>query len=275
MLRLRTLIPLALTAIALSFDSAWSRGGSDVIDQALERAFPGCAIERVVCRLGDPETEPLLMRLSSDLVPLLIATCDEKLEEQQAPKWDPRPCVTVVACSGGYPGDYKKGVPICGLDRVKSGPDLQVFHAGTAKKGGDVVTGALDPADHTDLGPKRTVLSPDPGKVRVRWFAINPRPPGVPDDVMNAMVRERFASFDADHHLTDQTKHPAMHKTASLDVICLLQGEVDLILDKARTRVKPGQIVIQRGTSHGWEAIGGPALLLAVLIDRPLVSGEH
>ena len=55
MLRLRTLIPLALTAIALSFDSAWSRGGSDVIDQALERAFPGCAIERVVCRLGDPE----------------------------------------------------------------------------------------------------------------------------------------------------------------------------------------------------------------------------
>lgn len=55
MLRLRTLIPLALTAIALSFDSAWSRGGSDVIDQALERAFPGCSIERVVCRLGDTE----------------------------------------------------------------------------------------------------------------------------------------------------------------------------------------------------------------------------
>lgn len=55
MLRLRTLIPLALTAMALSFDSAWSRGGSEVIDQALERAFPGCTIERVVCRLGDPE----------------------------------------------------------------------------------------------------------------------------------------------------------------------------------------------------------------------------
>ena len=152
----------------------------------------------------------------------------------------------------------------------------QVLQAGAGQRVDiGVVTGALDPADHTDLGPKRTVLSPDPGKVRVRWFAINPRPPGVPDDVMNAMVRERFASFDADHHLTDQTKHPAMHKTASLDVICLLQGEVDLILDKVRTRVKPGQIVIQRGTSHGWEAIGGPALLLAVLIDRPLVSGGH
>ena len=48
-----------------------------------------------------------------------------------------------------------------------------------------------------------------------------------------------------------------------------------LELDKVRTRVKPGQIVIQRGTSHGWEAIGGPALLLAVLIDRPLKGASH
>ena len=139
----------------------------------------------------------------------------------------------------------------------------------------DAASGPLDPADHSDLGPKRPVLSPDPGKVRVRWFVINPRPPGVPDAQFNAAVRERFAAFDAEHHLTDQSKHLAMHKTASLDVICLLQGEVDLILDKARTRVKPGQIVIQRGTSHGWEAIGGPALLLAVLIDRPLTTGAH
>ncbi len=66
-----------------------------------------------------------------------------------------------------------------------------------------------------------------------------------------------------------------MHKTATLDVICLLQGEVDLILDKSVTRIKPGQIVIQRGTSHAWEAHGGPAKLLAVLIDRPLASGSH
>jgi hypothetical protein len=139
----------------------------------------------------------------------------------------------------------------------------------------DVVSGPIDPADHSDLGPTRTVLSPDPGKVRVRWFVINPRPPGVPAEQLNAMVRQRFAAFDAEHHITDQSKHPAMHKTASLDVICLLQGEVDLILDKSRTRIKPGQIVIQRGTSHGWEAIGGPALLLAVLIDRPLPGGAH
>jgi hypothetical protein len=109
----------------------------------------------------------------------------------------------------------------------------------------------------------------------VRWFVIPPRPEGVPVEVMNQMTRERFRAFDAEDHLTDQSKHPAMHKTSSIDVICLLQGEVDLILDTGRTRIKPGQIVIQRGTSHGWEAHGGPALLLAVLIDRPLTGGSH
>lgn len=92
------------------------------------------------CRLGDPETQPLLLRLRSDLVPLLLATADGKLAEQDAPVWDPRVAVCVVACSGGYPGEFKKGLPIFGLDRVVCGDDLQVFHAGTTKKGGDLVT---------------------------------------------------------------------------------------------------------------------------------------
>ncbi len=139
----------------------------------------------------------------------------------------------------------------------------------------DKASGPLDPKIQGDMGPERCVLSPASGNVKVRWFVINPRPPGVPDEALNAAARERFRSFDAEDHLTDQSKHPAMHKTSSLDVICLLQGEVDLILDKSRTRIKPGQIVIQRGTSHGWEAHGGPALLLAVLIDRPLAGGTH
>jgi hypothetical protein len=139
----------------------------------------------------------------------------------------------------------------------------------------DTLSGPLDPRSHSDLGPTRPVLSPDPGKVKVRWFVINPRPPGVPAETLNAVARERFRSFDAEDHLTDQSKHPAMHKTETLDVICLLKGEVDLILDKSVTRIKPGQIVIQRGASHAWEAHGGPALLLAVLIDRPLAGGAH
>ena len=92
------------------------------------------------CRLGDPETQPLLMRLQSDLVPLLLATAEGKLETMEPPVWDSRVAVCVVACSAGYPGAYDKGVPIFGLDRVPVGPDLQIFHAGTAQKGGDVLT---------------------------------------------------------------------------------------------------------------------------------------
>ncbi len=139
----------------------------------------------------------------------------------------------------------------------------------------DKASGPLDPQQHADLGPERCVLSPASGNVKVRWFVIPPRPPGVPSEALNAAARARFASFDAEDHLTDQSKTPGMHRTETLDVICLLHGEVDLILDTSRTRIKPGQIVIQRGTSHGWEAIGAPALLLAVLIDRPLASGGH
>ncbi len=91
-------------------------------------------------RLGDPETQPLLMRLQSDLVPLLMHTVEGKLEELEAPEWDQRPAVCVVACSEGYPGDYPKGLPIHGLEKITCGPDLQVFHAGTAQKGEDLVT---------------------------------------------------------------------------------------------------------------------------------------
>jgi quercetin dioxygenase-like cupin family protein len=85
-------------------------------------------------------------------------------------------------------------------------------------------------------------------------------------------VRERFIAFGAGDHLRDQNRHPAMHQTETLDVICLIQGEASLVLDKVETRLKPGNIVIQRGTSHGWTAHGGPALFLAVLIDRPLAK---
>lgn len=92
------------------------------------------------CRLGDPETQPLLMRLSSDLVPLLQHAANGTLHELEAPEWDPRPAVCVVAASAGYPGEYRKGLPIHGLDAVTTGASLQVFHSGTARRGGDIVT---------------------------------------------------------------------------------------------------------------------------------------
>ena len=116
------------------------------------------------------------------------------------------------------------------------------------------------------------MLGPRPGNVQVRWFVVSPLPEDVPKAELDASTRARFANFGGEHHIIDQTLHPAMHETHSIDIICLLQGDVSLILEGARTRVKPGQVVIQRGTNHAWEAHGGPALLLAVLIDRSLAG---
>jgi phosphoribosylamine---glycine ligase len=93
-------------------------------------------------RFGDPEVQPLMMRLKSDLVKLILATIDEKLDELPDPaiEWDPRPAVCVVAASGGYPGRYELGYPIQGLEEASALKDVMVFHAGTQKKDGQIVT---------------------------------------------------------------------------------------------------------------------------------------
>ncbi len=92
-------------------------------------------------RLGDPECQPLLMRLDSDLVDLLEATIDSRLDEIAPPKWDPRPSVSVVMASEGYPGNYEKGRPIRGLEEAAAIPDVKVFHSGTTiDANGNVVT---------------------------------------------------------------------------------------------------------------------------------------
>ena len=91
-------------------------------------------------RFGDPECQPLLMRLKSDLVDLLEATVDGRLDEIAPPEWDPRPAVCVVMASEGYPGKYERGQPIRGLDEAAKVPDVKVFHAGTAISDGQVVT---------------------------------------------------------------------------------------------------------------------------------------
>ncbi len=90
-------------------------------------------------RMGDPETQPLLVRLESDIVPLLEAVIDGTLDEQEL-RWDERAAVCVVMASGGYPGKYEKGKVISGLDEAAKEPDTMVFHAGTAEKDGNIVT---------------------------------------------------------------------------------------------------------------------------------------
>ncbi len=90
-------------------------------------------------RFGDPETQPILMRLKSDLLEVLLAVCDGTLDEVTL-KWDPRPAVCVVMASGGYPGDYKKGLRISGLNEAKRLKDVVVFHAGTKQENGEIIT---------------------------------------------------------------------------------------------------------------------------------------
>jgi len=90
-------------------------------------------------RFGDPETQPILMRLRSDLLEVFLAVCDERLDEVTL-QWDPRPSVCVVMASGGYPGDYDKGKKITGLEDAEQLGDVVVFHAGTKSQNGEVVT---------------------------------------------------------------------------------------------------------------------------------------
>ncbi len=91
-------------------------------------------------RFGDPECQPLLMRLQSDIVDLIEATIDGKLDEIKPPVWDERPSVCVVMASEGYPGDYETGRPIRGLEEAAAVPDVKVFHSGTTLVDGQVVT---------------------------------------------------------------------------------------------------------------------------------------
>ncbi len=90
-------------------------------------------------RFGDPETQPALMRMKGDIVPILEACIDGNLSDRRI-EWDHRPAVCVVMASGGYPGDYEKGKVIKGLNEVSTMKDVFVFHAGTALKDGEVVT---------------------------------------------------------------------------------------------------------------------------------------
>ncbi|MGD9979794.1 MAG: cupin domain-containing protein [Hyphomonadaceae bacterium] len=165
-------------------------------------------------------------------------------------------------------GDDEHGRSIIIVDGPPAGGIGDPNLGGLAEIWHESVTGAIDPTDARDRGEATSILSPAPGKVKVRWFMIQPPPEGMPAEALAAAARQRFADFGAAHEMRDQTRHPAMHQTQTLDIICLISGDASLVLDNVETRIKPGQIVIQRGTSHAWTAHGGPALFLAVLIDR-------
>ena len=120
-------------------------------------------------RFGDPETQVLLPRLRDDLLPLLEAAADGRLDAVAAPEFDPRPAVCVILASGGYPETYPIDLPIAGLDET-SAAGVQVFHAGTrlAADGFSVVT-----AGGRVLGV--TALGHDLADARARAYAAAER----------------------------------------------------------------------------------------------------
>lgn len=89
------------------------------------------------CRFGDPETQPIMMRLQSDLVELCLAGCEGTLDSKTS-DWDPRPALGIVIAAGGYPGDYRTGDTIVGLPEAEAA-DGKVFHAGTRMNGASQV----------------------------------------------------------------------------------------------------------------------------------------
>jgi phosphoribosylamine--glycine ligase len=89
-------------------------------------------------RFGDPECQVLMPRLMSDLVPALVASCDGMLRNFDL-RWYPEAALTVVMAAKGYPGDYKRGTPIEGLEDAAQVEGVEIFHAGTRAEGGRIL----------------------------------------------------------------------------------------------------------------------------------------
>jgi phosphoribosylamine--glycine ligase len=103
-------------------------------------------------RFGDPETQPVMARLDTDLIEIIEAILDGRLSALDI-KWKPESAVCIVVASGGYPGAYVKGKKITGLDRAAGLPGVLVFHSGTAMMNGDIVTDGGRVLGVTGLGP--------------------------------------------------------------------------------------------------------------------------
>ena len=112
-------------------------------------------------------------------------------------------------------------------------------------------------------------LCPPQGAIKVRWFTVPVENTDASAEEKEAAAAFGFEAVGAAHCRVDTRLHPAMHKTSSVDYIILISGEVNLLVDAGEARaLKPGDVVVQRGTNHAWVNTGSePALLVAVLAD--------
>ena len=114
-------------------DGLWRHGSEykGVLYAGLMITPNGPKVLEFNCRFGDPETQPLMMRLKSDIVEIMLAVIEGTLDKMTI-EWDPRPAISVVASSKGYPANYLQGLPITGIESADAMKDVKVFHSGTA-----------------------------------------------------------------------------------------------------------------------------------------------
>ena len=127
------------------------------------------------------------------------------------------------------------------------------------------------PADNStpgDLAQSVHTLEPPPSGTIFRYAVIPPEDPKASPEEREAAIARAFAQMGAEHCRPDTTRDPGMHKTRTVDYVFLLAGELTLVLDRAEVKLKPFDVVVQRGTNHAWINNGKePAILGAVLVD--------
>ena len=127
------------------------------------------------------------------------------------------------------------------------------------------------PADNKNAGDAAEsvhTLEPEASGSIFRYAVIPPENPGISREEREAATAKAFAQMHAEHCRPDTTRDPGMHKTKTVDYVILLSGEVTLLLDRGEVKLKPFDVVVQRGTNHAWVNNGRePALIAAVLID--------
>ena len=124
----------------------------------------------------------------------------------------------------------------------------------------------VDAGDALDGPPKR--LAPLAGGASLRFFEIMPEGEGARTPEAYAAAKAAYDYMGAGDALVDTTRHPAMHKTETVDYVIVLKGELTLLLDDDERMLKPTDVVIQRGTNHAWVNYGTePALAVVILMD--------
>ena len=122
--------------------------------------------------------------------------------------------------------------------------------------------------NHGDRAVNKINLSPNANGSNCRWFIVSPSDESISEQELEKDYAEWFAAMGAAHERPDTTRHPAMHKTKTVDYVIVLSGRVTLLLDDDERDLEPFDVVVQRGTNHTWiNNSGEPALLCAILID--------